>query len=151
MKDHDTTTDRHGADDCSSCGEECTPNGECPKSKRGCGHHCNHSWNQDKCCWCGATFDGDAMNFGQALEALQQGRLVRRSGWNGRGMYLFLLRGDYLQQQLLVLPEPLKIVDTVCMRTAQASIVVGWLASQTDMLSDDWEIVPPLGAEWSRD
>lgn len=39
-------------DDCSSCGEEC-PTGECPASKRPCGHHCNHSWSHEECCWCG--------------------------------------------------------------------------------------------------
>lgn len=42
-------------DDCSSCGEE-MPLNECPKSKRACGHHCNHSWTADECCWCGKQF-----------------------------------------------------------------------------------------------
>lgn len=37
---------------CISCGEHEAPN-ECPKSKRPCGHHCNHSWEQDVCDWCG--------------------------------------------------------------------------------------------------
>lgn len=42
--------------DCSSCGEDsCKPN-ECPKSRRPCGHHCNCSWSQDQCCWCGKEF-----------------------------------------------------------------------------------------------
>jgi hypothetical protein len=40
---------------CSSCGEE-SPEGECPKSKRACGHHCNHSWSHDACHWCGEEF-----------------------------------------------------------------------------------------------
>lgn len=43
---------------CSSCAED-KPRGECSASKRDCGHHCNHSWNQDECCWCGALFDGE--------------------------------------------------------------------------------------------
>ncbi len=42
-------------DDCYSCGEE-MPKGECPKSKRKCGHHCNHSWSHDRCDWCGEEF-----------------------------------------------------------------------------------------------
>lgn len=45
--------------DCSSCGEEVPTVNECQKSKRPCGHHCNHSWSQDECCWCGKTFEGE--------------------------------------------------------------------------------------------
>ena len=36
---------------CHSC-PELLPNGECPHSQRPCGHHCNHSWHMDQCCWC---------------------------------------------------------------------------------------------------
>lgn len=42
--------------DCSSCGEDNEP---CPKSERPCGHHCNHSWSHDACCWCGKEWTGD--------------------------------------------------------------------------------------------
>lgn len=42
-------------EDCTSC-HEGMPNNECPKSRRSCGHHCNHSWGQDRCCWCGKEF-----------------------------------------------------------------------------------------------
>lgn len=48
---------------CISCEEGPCPEGpidvdnyKCPKSKRGCGHHCNHSWTHDSCCWCGSVF-----------------------------------------------------------------------------------------------
>lgn len=43
-------------DDCATCGE--TPNAveKCPKAQRPCGHHCNHVWESDTCCWCGKTF-----------------------------------------------------------------------------------------------
>jgi len=40
---------------CVSCGED-MPLNECTNSKRECGHHCNHSWEQDECCWCGKKF-----------------------------------------------------------------------------------------------
>ena len=43
-------------EDCYSCGESVTRN-ECASSKRPCGHHCNHSWDGDRCCWCGKEFD----------------------------------------------------------------------------------------------
>jgi hypothetical protein len=41
---------------CCSCGERGPKLGECSKSKRICGHHCNCSWTQDECCWCGEEF-----------------------------------------------------------------------------------------------
>lgn len=41
--------------DCSSCGEG-LPKNDCSKSKRPCGHCCNHSWSHDKCCWCGREY-----------------------------------------------------------------------------------------------
>lgn len=43
-------------EDCSSCWE-LMPINECPKSKRACGHHCNHSWSHDECDWCGKEFE----------------------------------------------------------------------------------------------
>lgn len=48
-------------EECSSC-EEGLPPDDCPKSHRPCGHHCNHSWSADHCCWCGATFGEDDPN-----------------------------------------------------------------------------------------
>lgn len=49
---------------CVSCGEG-MPHNECPTSKRLCGHHCDCSWTQDICDWCGATFgDVDDPDFG---------------------------------------------------------------------------------------
>lgn len=42
---------------CSACGEQC-PRNECPASPLRCGHHCNHSWSHEICCWCGATWEG---------------------------------------------------------------------------------------------
>lgn len=49
VADHPVIADAVG---CSSCGEE-MPRGECPKSPRECGHHCNHSWSHEVCHWCG--------------------------------------------------------------------------------------------------
>lgn len=42
--------------ECVSCGEG-MPLHECPNSERPCGHHCNHSWTDDICDWCGGTFE----------------------------------------------------------------------------------------------
>jgi hypothetical protein len=43
-------------DDCYSCEQE-TESDECELSERSCGHHCNHSWTHEECCWCGETWD----------------------------------------------------------------------------------------------
>jgi len=46
---------------CASCDNE-MPLNECPNSKRECGHHCNHSWTHDECCWCGKEFGENENN-----------------------------------------------------------------------------------------
>lgn len=50
-------------EECISCLEDPDPshpmgydNYKCPQSKRSCGHHCNHSWSHDECCWCNTEF-----------------------------------------------------------------------------------------------
>lgn len=82
----------------------------------------------------------DSMTFGLAVEALKKGLKVTRKGWNGKGMHLFLAHGEDLTSCLFKENEP-KCVDSICMKTAQDTIVVGWLASQTDILSEDWMVV----------
>lgn len=96
------------------------------------------------------------MSFGQALAALKQGHRVARSGWNGKGMFVFLVPGSNLKAGILRPNTPYKAMademgmgkdDTfiinghIDMKAADGSMVVGWLASQTDMLADDWLVV----------
>lgn len=78
------------------------------------------------------------MTFGLAIEALKKGEYVARKGWNGKEMYLFLAHGENIQKCVGI---PDKCVDVICMKTAQDTVVFGWLASQTDMLSEDWKII----------
>ena len=80
-----------------------------------------------------------SMNFGQAIEALISGKNVARAGWNGKGMYLFLVKGEDLSN--IFDPDSCECVDSIGMKTAQDTFVIGWLASQTDMLAEDWVIV----------
>jgi hypothetical protein len=87
----------------------------------------------------------DGMSFGLAVEALKKGKSVARTGWNGKGMFLYLIKGAELQSGLKYgfgeyQGEP-TFVDTICMKTAANTLVAGWLASQTDVLADDWQIV----------
>jgi hypothetical protein len=86
------------------------------------------------------------MNFGQALEVLKAGGKVARAGWNGKSMFLFLVPGSTFQVNrpplLGIYPEG-TIIDYcphIDMKTADDKIVP-WLASQTDVLSEDWEVV----------
>lgn len=80
----------------------------------------------------------DNMTFGLAIEAMKKGKKVARNGWNGKGMYLFLAHGEDIQSCTGIHE---KCVDVICMKTAQDTVVFGWLASQTDMLAEDWVIV----------
>lgn len=71
------------------------------------------------------------MNFGQAIEQLKAGKRVSRSGWNGKGMWLELQVPDAHSKMSL---------PYIFMKTAD-NHQVPWLASQTDMLSEDWGVV----------
>jgi hypothetical protein len=88
----------------------------------------------------------DGMTFGLAIEALKLGKKVTRAGWNGRGMFLFLVPGSTFQVNrpplLGIYPEGTTISyhSHIDMRTAGGQIVP-WLASQTDVLAEDWQIV----------
>lgn len=80
------------------------------------------------------------MTFGEAIENMKKGEKVARRGWNGKGMYLFLADGEDLSKCLSHNGE-FKCISSICMKTAQDTICVGWLASQADMLAEDWELV----------
>jgi hypothetical protein len=90
----------------------------------------------------------DGLNFGLAVEALKLGKKVARSGWNGKGMFLYYVpensypaSGNKLNTMAGIFPNDLvPYCAYIAMKTAQNN-VVPWLASQTDVLSDDWQIV----------
>ena len=81
------------------------------------------------------------MNFGHALELIKRGEKVARKGWNGKGMFLFIAAGKEFESENLGDKLPEIINDVICMKTAQNTLCIGWLASQTDMLAEDWKIV----------
>jgi hypothetical protein len=71
------------------------------------------------------------MNFGQAIEKLKEGKKVARKGWNGKGMWI----------KIQVPTEKSKMtLPYIYMKTADDNLVP-WLASQTDILAEDWKIV----------
>lgn len=86
------------------------------------------------------------MNFGEALAAIKAGKRVARAGWNGKGMFLFLVPGSTFtvnrEPLLSIMGEGTQVQyhAHIDMKTAQG-YVVPWLASQADLLSEDWEVV----------
>jgi hypothetical protein len=111
------------------------------------------------------------VDFGKALIALKEGKRVARNGWNGKGMFIFMRPSDELHIDMVIdkvksLPqsvkdyylkdvldddgkrifpadenEKVKFTEYLCMKAFDGTIVNGWLASQTDMLSSDWNIL----------
>lgn len=89
------------------------------------------------------------MDFGNALRALKNGKAVARNGWNGKGMFLTLQNGSTVDGNLMR-NEPAKnfygdrkvhIAPHIDMKAVDETYIVGWLASQTDMLAEDWYIL----------
>jgi hypothetical protein len=110
----------------------------------------------------------DNLTFGAALEAVAAGKMAARAGWNSKGMFIFMRPADELTPAFIVdkvksLPQAVKYFiakkygsethyasgdeitvkfgSYLCMYAADGSIVNGWLASQTDMLAQDWTII----------
>lgn len=82
------------------------------------------------------------MNFGQAIEAMKNGKLVQREGWNGKGMHVYLEDGRHLPLSHGIEKGTTRHYDPVfVMFTAQQTHQPGWLASQADMLAEDWQEV----------
>lgn len=85
------------------------------------------------------------MNFGQTIEALKEGKRAKRAGWNGKGMFLYYVPAAAYPPSTEIAKKAFGGEDVpygayIAMKTAQGN-VVPWLASQTDMLSDDWEVI----------
>lgn len=95
------------------------------------------------------------MDFGKAIEALKEGKRVARLGWNGKDMFIFLNRGSAdrsLGDQSHFDGIPSNLLDAgdvgtvtrlpnINMKAASGFTVTGWLASQTDILAEDWSVV----------
>lgn len=88
----------------------------------------------------------ELFSFADALHAVKKGSKIARMGWNGKGMFLFLVPGSTFKVSrpplLGIYPEGTEInyCPHIDMRTADGKIVP-WLASQTDLLADDWVIL----------
>lgn len=93
----------------------------------------------------------DGMTFGEAIEAMKRGWKVTRLGWNGKGMYIWVMPGSTVRGCNQITDPHLAVIDkaegeirflgSIRMRTATGDVLTGWLASQTDMLAEDWAVV----------
>lgn len=96
------------------------------------------------------------MNFGQAIEALKDGKKVCRAGWDGKNMFIALMPRltlpPYNSQNTerkvndrtakwIGESTPLDSQPYIAMFTAQKQWQPGWLASQADILAEDWEVM----------
>lgn len=93
-------------------------------------------------------------DFGEAIRHLKAGRRVARAGWNGKGMWLSLsgpLTGREIafenfwstnnSEYARLNGGSAVVLPSISMKTVDGGILMGWLASQTDMLAEDWVVV----------
>lgn len=85
----------------------------------------------------------DAMPFGLAIEAAKMGKKIQRAGWNGKGQYVEL--ATYISYKNadgdMVNVDHDAIGNHALAFVGTSGVQLGWLASQADMLADDWHIV----------
>lgn len=102
------------------------------------------------------------MNFGQVVEALKQGKRVQRTGWNGKGLFVFMQVPSTINREIVPkmqsLPQSVKdeferrfndpneqidsiYYDNQLALVNQSNLITGWSPSTTDALADDWVIL----------
>lgn len=86
------------------------------------------------------------MNFSEALQHIRNGSKLARAGWNGTGMFVFLVPGSTFTVNrpplLGIYPEG-TVIDYrphIDMRDAEGKIGP-WVVSMTDVLAEDWDVV----------
>ena len=82
------------------------------------------------------------LSFGAAINALKSGNKVARKGWNDKGMYLILAEEGSFYKVGQETGAEVGTEPFIVMFTAQQLFQPGWLASQADILAEDWTLVP---------
>lgn len=96
--------------------------------------------------------ESSGLTFGDAIRLLKQGKKLQRAGWNGKNMWIALSPGSSALPAENFWAGPNRefaeknggaadVLPNITMKTADNKILPGWLASQTDMLSEDWQVV----------
>ena len=97
----------------------------------------------------------ETFGFDRAINLIKNGMKVAREGWNGKGMWVALSPGysipahhakeghaaAHRAKEMTDEQYEIDLLPHIDMRAANGSMVIGWLASQTDLLADDWMIV----------
>ena len=84
------------------------------------------------------------MDFGKAIQLLKEGKKLQRSGWNGKNQYIELARHTSyttINNERIVGGIHHEIENLVIIFVGTSGIQVGWLASQADILAEDWRVV----------
>lgn len=91
------------------------------------------------------------LSFGDAIFLMKKGHKVSRKGWNGKNMWIAVSFGSEVESSKFWNPHNARyakenggsaeVLDVITMKTADGKILMGWLASQTDILADDWGVV----------
>lgn len=95
-------------------------------------------------------------DYSTALLMMKDGYRVARAGWNGKNMWICLGKGQTMTdpskfwnrhtrkfaEEMAALGLDTEVLSYFIMKTADNKILMGWLASQTDMLAEDWAVVP---------
>ena len=83
------------------------------------------------------------MDFGKAIQLLKQGKRLQRSGWNGKNQYIELATNiSYKNAEgKMINAEHEAIGNKAIAFVGTSGVQLGWLASQADMLAEDWKLV----------
>ncbi|MGN0605905.1 MAG: DUF2829 domain-containing protein [Oscillospiraceae bacterium] len=83
------------------------------------------------------------MDFGKAIEALKSGKRVKRAGWNGKNQYIELATNISYKNTNgeIINCEHEAIGNNALAFVGTSGVQMGWLASQADMLAEDWLII----------
>ena len=92
------------------------------------------------------------LSFGEALELAKQGAKIQRAGWNGKGMFVAYspgfqnlpaeqFWGKAVKEWVSENGGTANILPYLILKTADNQVLIGWLASQSDMLSNDWGVL----------
>lgn len=83
------------------------------------------------------------MNFGQAIELLKEGKSLQREGWNGKNQYIELATNiSYVNANKEIINVNHEAIGNKAIAFVGTSgVQLGWLASQSDMLANDWKVV----------
>ena len=114
---------------------ECTDGGK-PNDER----HAGYITMSPKEVFDNAYRQNGSLTFGDAIAVLKKGQRVARSGWNGKGMWLNLIGSESYDVGSKSMQGATKLLPYIAMKTVGDELVP-WLASQTDVLAEDWVVL----------